>query len=124
MDYTVSIVVRQAPYGTVMPAEAYRTIQALLTFEREVSVLFVEDGVITMVKDSDPGPIGMHSLGDAFVDLLAMDGVTMAVHAESLNERGLTVDDLVDLPGGAEYELVTSDKLEDKMSGHKAVICF
>jgi tRNA 2-thiouridine synthesizing protein C len=124
MDFTISVVIRQAPYGTVMPAEAYRTIQALLTFEREVSVLFIEDGVITMVKDSDPEPIGMQSLADAYVGLLAMDGVTMAVHAESLNERGLTVNDLVVLPGGADYELITTDKLEDQMSGHKAVICF
>ncbi|UCC93611.1 MAG: DsrE family protein, partial [Thermoplasmata archaeon] len=79
MDYTVCIVIRHPPYGTVLPAEAYRTIQALQTFEREVNVLFVADGALTLVESTDPEPIGMHCLADAFVDLLALPGVSLAV---------------------------------------------
>jgi sulfur relay (sulfurtransferase) DsrF/TusC family protein len=124
MDYTVCIVIRHPPYGTVLPAEAYRTIQALQTFEREVAVLFVADGALTLVEGTDPEPIGMHCLADAFVDLLALPGVTLAVNPDSLQRRGFSLGDLVQLPEGSEYTLVDDDQIEDFMSGHKSVIVF
>ena len=74
MDYNVCVVIRHPPYGSVMPAEAYRTIQALQTFEREVSVLFMADGVLTMVDSTDPEPIGMHRLAEAYVALMELPG--------------------------------------------------
>lgn len=124
MDFTICIVIRHPPYGTVLPAEAYRTIQALQTFEREVNVLFVADGALTLVESTDPEPIGMHCLADAFVDILALPGVSLAVNPDSLERRGFSVDDLVELPEGSEYTLVDDDRIEDFMSGHKSVIVF
>lgn len=124
MDFSICIVIRHPPYGTVLPAEAYRTIQALQTFEREVNVLFVADGALTLVESTDPEPIGMHCLADAFVDLLALPGVWLAVNPDSLERRGFTVDDLIPLPEGSEYTLVDDEQIEDFMSGHKSVIVF
>jgi sulfur relay (sulfurtransferase) DsrF/TusC family protein len=124
MDFTMCIIIRHPPYGTVLPAEAYRTIQALQTFEREVNVLFVADGALTLVEATDPEPIGMHCLADAFVDLLALPGVSLAVNPDSLERRGFTVEDLIALPEGSEYTLVDDDQIEDFMSGHKSVIVF
>ena len=74
MDYNVCVVIRHPPYGTVLPAEAYRTIQALQTFERDVTVLFMADGVLTLIDSTDPEPIGMQRLAEAFTSLL-WDGV-------------------------------------------------
>lgn len=124
MDYSVCVVIRHPPYGTVMPAEAYRTIQALQTFEREVTVLFMADGVLTMVDGTDPEPIGMHRLAEAYLDLLALPGVTLAIHGGSLEERGLTEGDLVRMPEGSEYRFVPSEEIEDYITGHKTVLCF
>jgi sulfur relay (sulfurtransferase) DsrF/TusC family protein len=124
MEFTMCIIIRHPPYGTVLPAEAYRTIQALQTFEREVNVLFVADGALTLVESTDPEPIGMHCLADAFVDLLALPGVSLAVNPDSLERRGFTVDDLISLPEGSEYTLVDDDQIETFMSGHKSVIVF
>jgi sulfur relay (sulfurtransferase) DsrF/TusC family protein len=125
MDYRVCVVIRHPPYGTVLPAEAYRTIQALQVFERDVTVLFMADGVLTMVDSSDPGPIGMHRLAEAYLDLLAMPGVTLAVHPGSLEERGFTREDLVELPGSrTPYRFVESEEIEDYITGHKTVLCF
>ncbi|NIP35350.1 MAG: hypothetical protein GWN18_10375 [Thermoplasmata archaeon] len=124
MDFKVCIVIRHPPYGTVLPAEAYRTIQALQTFEREVNVLFAADGALTLVESTDPEPIGMHCLADAFPDLLELPGVSLAVNPDSLERRGFSVDDLIGLPEGSEYILVDDDEIEDFMSGHKSVIVF
>lgn len=124
MDYNVCVVIRHPPYGTVLPAEAFRTIQALQTFEREVSVLFMADGVITLVDTTDPEPIGMHRLAEAYLGLLALPGVTLAVHPASLEERGFSTDDLVAMPEGSEYRFVDSEEIEDYITGHKTVLCF
>jgi sulfur relay (sulfurtransferase) DsrF/TusC family protein len=125
MDYTVCVVIRHPPYGSVLPAEGFRTIQALQTFERDVTVLFMDDGVITMMDGTDPDGIGMHSLSHAFVDLLALPGVTLAVHTPSMDDRGYSKDDLVELPADVEpYRFVELREIEEYISGHKAVMCF
>jgi len=124
MDYEVCVVIRHPPYGTVMPAEAYRTIQALQTFERDVTVLFMADGVLTMLDSTDPEPIGMHRLAEAYTSLLELPGVTLAIHPDSLGERGFSVDDLVGLPEGNEYRFVANEEIEDYITGHKTVLCF
>ena len=124
MNYSVCVVIRHPPYGTVLPAEAYRTIQAMQTFEREVSVLFMADGVLTLVDSSDPEPIGMHRLAEAYIELLALPGVTLAVHPGSLEQRGFSKEDLVELPGGAQYRFVESEEMEAYITGHKTVMCF
>ncbi len=124
MSLRVCVVVRQPPYGSVMPAEAYRTIQALQTFEREVSVLFMGDGVVTLVDASDPGPIGMPRLAEAYAALTEIPGVTLAVHTGSLEERGYATNDLVALPEGVSYRFVGSEETEGYITGHKTVLCF
>lgn len=106
-----------------MPAEAYRTIQALQTFEREVSVLFMADGVLTMLDTTDPEPIGMHRLAEAYTALLELPGVTLAIHPGSLTQRGFSKEDLVKLPGDAEYRFVESEEMEEYITGHKTVLC-
>ncbi len=124
MDYNVCVVIRHPPYGTVLPAEAYRTIQALQTFERDVTVLFMADGVLTLVDSTDPEPIGMHRLAEAFTSLLDLPGVTLAVHPASLEERGFSIGDLAAMPEGSEYRFVDSEEIEDYITGHKTVLCF
>jgi sulfur relay (sulfurtransferase) DsrF/TusC family protein len=123
MNFSVCVVIRNSPYGNVMPAEAYRTIQALQTFEREVSVLFMADGVLTMVDSTDPSQIGMHRLAEAYVALMELPGVTLAVHRGSLRQRGFKEEDLIQLPGDTRYRFVTSDEMESFITGHKTVLC-
>ena len=124
MEYNVCVVIRHPPYGTVLPAEAYRTIQALQTFEREVSVLFMADGVLTLVDPTDPEPIGMHRLAEVYTSLLELPGLKLAVHPPSLVQRGFSVDDLVPLPGEHAYRFVENEEIEDYITGHKTVLCF
>jgi sulfur relay (sulfurtransferase) DsrF/TusC family protein len=124
MEYNVCVVIRHPPYGTVLPAEAYRTIQALQTFERDVTVLFMADGVLSLVGSTDPEPIGMQRLAEPYTSLLYLSGVTLAVHPPSLLERGFSVEDLVELPGDNEYHYIGNDEIEEYITGHKTVLCF
>ncbi len=91
----VAVLMRKAPYGTVYTAEGLRTLMGIAVFEMEISVIFMDDGVYALVAGQAPGKLDMKPLGDAF-PMLSEFGVTdFYVHDESLQERGLAVEDLV-----------------------------
>jgi tRNA 2-thiouridine synthesizing protein C len=91
----VAVVMRKAPYGTVYTAEGFRTLMGITVFEMEISVVFIDDGVYALVAGQAPGKLGMKPLGEGF-PMLAEFGVSdFYVHDVSLQERGLTADDLV-----------------------------
>ncbi|MBN1178490.1 MAG: DsrE family protein [Anaerolineae bacterium] len=95
MENTVAVLMRKAPYGSVYTAEGLRSILGIGVFEIDVRVLFVDDGVYALVKNQDPSVLDMKSLGDAFPSLPEFGVSSFTVHAPSLAERGLSVEDLV-----------------------------
>ncbi len=119
------LLVRSAPYGTSGPAEAYRIVQTMFAFDHAMTVLFMDDGVLSLVRGADPAPIGMRPLSEAFSELGGLWGVDLAVHAESLEERGLSLDDLVPHQEDAPpYRLVRTSELEAVLASHKAILRF
>jgi len=95
MSETVTVLMRRAPYGSVYPAEGFRSMMGIGVFEMDISVLFVDDGVYSLVKGQDPAELDMKPLGDGFPMLPDFGVERFYVHEGSLHERGLTVDDLV-----------------------------
>jgi tRNA 2-thiouridine synthesizing protein C len=117
--------IRSAPYGTSGPAEAFRVVQTMFAFDHAVTVLFSDEGVLSLVRGADPAPIGMKPLSEAFSELGGLWGVDIAVHLESLEERGLRVDDLVPHQEDAPpYRLVRTSELEAVLASHKAILRF
>jgi tRNA 2-thiouridine synthesizing protein C len=100
---------RKAPYGSVYTAEGFRTIMGIAVFEMDVSVVFMDDGVYTLLKGQDPDKLDMKPLGDGFPMLTEFGVSRFYVHDESLQERGLTPDDLlmdVEVVNGAQIAQV------------------
>jgi tRNA 2-thiouridine synthesizing protein C len=106
---TVAVVMRKAPYGSVYTAEGFRTLMGIAVFEMDISVVFMDDGVYTLLKGQDPSKLDMKPLGDGFPMLTEFGVSRFYVHDESLQERGLTTDDLgmdVEVISGAEIAQV------------------
>ena len=95
MSDQVAVLMRRAPYGSVYTAEGFRTIMGIAVFEMDISVVFMDDGVYALVKNQDPGKLDMKPLGDGFSMLGDFGVEKFYVHDESLDTRGLTLDDLV-----------------------------
>ncbi len=91
----VAVLIRKAPYGSIYPVEAYRAIMGIRLFDIDTVVLFVDDGVYSLVKGQNPQQLDMKPLGDAFPMLSEFDVTQFYVHDESLAERGLRPEDLV-----------------------------
>ena len=80
------VIFRQAPYGTSYAAEGVRVMSSLGAFEVDCSVLFMDDGVFSLVKDQHPEEMEMKPLIKGIEPLL-QSGIPVFVSGESLAER-------------------------------------
>lgn len=88
---------RRAPYGTIYAWESLEVVLIGAAFDQEVSLLFVDDGVYQLVKGSDPSQAGMKNFTPTYRTLGDYGVRHMYVDAASLEARGLTPDDLIEV---------------------------
>ena len=86
---------RRAPYGTVYALESLEVILIGAAFDQDVSVVFIDDGVFQIKKGQDTKGIGMKNFSPAYRALEMYDVEKLYVERESLEQRGLTEDDLI-----------------------------
>jgi tRNA 2-thiouridine synthesizing protein C len=88
---------RKAPHGTVYALEALEVVLIGAAFEQDVSIAFTDDGIYQIVKGQDTLDTGIKNFSPTFKALGDYDIKKMYVDKESLEERGLSIDDLMDL---------------------------
>ncbi len=88
---------RKAPYGTIYALESLEVVLISAAFDQDVSLAFLDDGVFEIVKDTNTDAIGMKNFSPIYNALGDYDINKLYVEKESLDERGLTVDDLMDI---------------------------
>ncbi len=88
---------RKAPYGTVYALESLEVVLIAAAFEQDVSLAFIDDGVYQIIQGQDTTGIGMKNFSPTFNALGDYDINKLYVEKESLDERGLTEDDLMPL---------------------------
>ena len=88
---------RKAPYGTIYALESLEVVLIGAAFEQEVSVAFIDDGVFQLAKGQDTAGIGVKNFSPTYKALGDYDVNKIYVEKESLEARGLTVDDLMPL---------------------------
>ena len=85
---------RKAPYGTIYALESLEVVLIGAAFEQDVSLLFADDGVFQLTKGHDTKDLEMKNFSPAFSALGDYDVNKIYVEKESLEERGLTLEDL------------------------------
>ena len=115
----VAILMRKAPYGSVYTAEGFRSVMGIGVFEMDAVLIFVEDGVYALVKDQNPEQLDMQPLGDGFPMLPEFGVNGFYVHQPSLEERGLSADDLV-----MEVQLIDNAGLAELLAEYDTVLPF
>jgi tRNA 2-thiouridine synthesizing protein C len=85
---------RKAPYGTIYAWESLEVVLIGAAFDQDVSLAFVDDGVYQLTKGQDTREIGMKNFSPTYAALGDYDIKKIFVEKESLEERGLTLDDL------------------------------
>lgn len=108
---------RRAPYGTIYALECLEVVLTAAAFDQDVSLVFVDDGVFQLKKNQAPAAIGMKNFSKTFRALGDYDVEKIYVELESLEQRGLTADDLI-IP----VEVVTTTDLREIMAQQDVVI--
>ncbi len=85
---------RRPPYGTIYAWESLEVVLIGAAFEQDVSLAFVDDGVFQLIKGQDTSGIGMKNFSPTYAALGDYDVTKIYVEKESLDERGLSLDDL------------------------------
>ncbi|MCB1875914.1 MAG: sulfurtransferase complex subunit TusC [Chromatiales bacterium] len=88
---------RKAPYGTIYALESLEVVLIGAAFEQDVSLAFVDDGVFQLTKGQNTKGIGMKDFSPTYRALGDYDVNKLYVEKESLEERGLSLDDLMPL---------------------------
>lgn len=124
---------RKAPYGTIYALEALEVVLIGAAFDQDVSLAFIDDGVYQIVKGQDTADIGMKNFSPTYNALGDYDVNKIYVEKESLDARGLTVEDLMELTYEDEDDdwaeknsihVVSSEELKAIMNEQEVVLSF
>jgi len=124
---------RKAPYGTIYAWEALEVVLIGAAFEQDVSLAFVDDGVFQLTKGQDTSGVAMKNFSPTYSALGDYEVTKIYVEKESLEERGLTLDDLQHLTWEDEDEdwaekdsirLVSRAEMAEIMAGQDVLFNF
>ena len=88
---------RSAPYGTIYALESLEVVLIGAAFDQDVSIAFFDDGVYQILKNQDTSGIGMKNFSPTYRALGDYEVTRLYVEKESLDERGLSPDDLMEI---------------------------
>jgi len=88
---------RRAPYGTIYAWESLEVVLIGAAFDQEVSLMFVDDGVYQLVKGSDTSQSDMKNFMPTYRTLGDYGVRHLFVDRASLEARGLSQDDLIEV---------------------------
>lgn len=124
---------RKAPYGTVYALESLEVVLISAAFEQNVSLAFIDDGVYQITQGQSSKGIGMKNFSPTYRALGDYEINKLYVSKESLEERGLTVDDLMELTYEDEDDdyaekpsiiLVNRDEMAAMMAEQDVILSF
>lgn len=110
---------RKAPYGTIYALESLEVVLITATFDQDVSLVFVDDGVYELAKGQDTTAIGIKNHSKTYRALDGYDVEKLYVERESLEARGLTEDDLI-----VDVEVLSTAQMADLMAAQDVVLSF
>jgi len=124
---------RKAPYGTIYALESLEVVLIGAAFEQDVSLAFLDDGVFQLIKGQQTDELGVKNFSPTYKALGDYDVNKIYVEKESLEARGLTLDDLLPLTYEDEdddwaekdsIKLVSAAELAEIMEAQDVVLSF
>ena len=124
---------RKAPYGTVYALESLEVVLIGAAFEQDVSLLFMDDGVFQLTKGQDTAGIENKNFSPTYSALGDYEVTKIYVDKQSMEERGLGLEDLQHLVWEDEDDdwaerdsivLVDRNEIADLMEENEIVLSF
>ena len=110
---------RKAPYGTIYALESLEVVLIGAAFDQDVSLVFMDDGVYQLKKGQDTKATEMKNFSPTYRALEMYDVEKLYVSKESMDDRGLTVDDLV-----VPVEMLDTSTMANLMEEQDVILTF
>tara|TARA_B100001029_G_scaffold135925_1_gene114835 strand:+ start:1187 stop:1570 length:384 start_codon:yes stop_codon:yes gene_type:complete len=110
---------RRAPHGTIYAHEALEVVLIGAAFEQDVSMAFLDDGVFQLKKDQNTDQINTKNFSKTFSALEMYDVEKLYVEKESLDERGISADDLA-----VDVKIISSDEMKQLITDSEVILNF
>jgi tRNA 2-thiouridine synthesizing protein C len=110
---------KSAPYGRVNGQESLDMALAMSNFGQDVSLFFIEDGVLQLIKQQTSDKIQHKAYHKTFAALTFYDIDNIYVCQQSLLERGLAESDLL-----ISVTLIEPDQLATLIAKNDQVMVF
>jgi len=110
---------RKAPYGTVYALESLEVVLIAATFDQDVSLVFIDDGVYELVKGQNTKAIGIKNYSPSYRALEGYDVEKLYVERESMQARGLGEADLL-----VPVQVLSSAEMAALMAEQDVVLSF
>ena len=110
-------IMRNAPHGTIYTYEGLEMILIMAAYEQDISVVFIDDGVYALKKGQDTKGLEIKGFAKTFGALDGYDVENLYVDKISMEERGLTEEDLI-----VDVEILNSNEIGEMMTTQDVVI--
>ncbi len=115
----IMFVNRKAPHGSVYALEGLEVILIFGAYDQEISAVFMDDAVLSLKKGQDTSELGTKDFSATFRVLEAYGVENRYVEKESLEQRGLTEEDLI-----IDVEVVDQAVLREVMGKQDVLLPF
>ncbi|HRJ68599.1 MAG TPA: sulfurtransferase complex subunit TusC [Beijerinckiaceae bacterium] len=122
---------RKAPHGSIYALESLEVVLIGAAFEQAVSLAFLDDGVFQLARGQNTKGIGAKNFSGTYRALGDYDVRDLYVERESLEERGLSTDDLLEITHDTDDEedipsikIVSRAEMADIMASQDVILSF
>ena len=115
----VMFVNRKAPYGTIYALESLEVVLITASFDQDVSLVFLDDGVYELMKGQNTKAVGIKNFSPTYRALDGYDVEKLYVERESLEARGLSEEHLL-----VGVEVLSSTEMGELMQQQDVVLSF
>jgi tRNA 2-thiouridine synthesizing protein C len=91
----IMFICRQAPHGSIYAYEGLEVMLIFGAYEQEYAAVFMDDGVYDLKRGQDTTELGVKEFATTYRVMEDYGIETIYVDRKSLEERGLTEDDLL-----------------------------
>ncbi|MDE2613450.1 MAG: sulfurtransferase complex subunit TusC [Burkholderiales bacterium] len=110
---------RKPPYGTIYALESLEVVLIAATFDQDVSLAFLDDGVYELIKGQDTKATGIKNHSKTYRALEGYDVEKLYVERESLEARGLAEGDLM-----VDVQVLGSAEMAELMASQDVILSF
>lgn len=128
--HKLMLIIRKAPHGSIYAQEAIEVMFIMATFDMDLSVVFLDDGVFATKKGQNTKELGIKNFSASLGTLVDWDVTNVYVDAQSLKDRNLSADDLVTIGEDDDTdeklypEILSTDELKQMMHEQDTVLSF